>query len=378
MGERDDRRQRSRRTGGRRRTHLVPALVAFAISAIACGIVHLTVPAGTVIEVPFLTDTDGTQGAAATAQAPDRETDAAADGDAVRTEQVRTLAPTGDIPEPEAADGQAAEAPEEQEAAAAPEIASTRYELEGDARDAVAADKYAFAALTQEIAAFEERGLTVAFVLHDVEGGGELTYDADEELYPASSIKGPFTTCIYQELVEKGLADLAVVEPVARVTILESSDEGYRTLHELFGEQAFVTWLADAGVGPGSYGTLEQMVAWNYPHVSARQLALMWRHVFEYLSTTDTEASRQLASLFDAREASSVRMAVDEGVRTWSKMGWFESVSDFRSEPATVEAGTVFAESGTYVFAVMTTAPAELDSLVPLLAALDAAHDAMA
>ena len=73
-----------------------------------------------------------------------------------------------------------------------------------------------------------------------------------------------------------------------------------------------------------------------------------------------------------------MRKAVHDEVRTWSKMGWFDSFSDYRSEPATVEAGTVFAKSGTYVFSVMTTAPAELDALIPLLSALDAAHDAFA
>lgn len=253
---------------------------------------------------------------------------------------------------------------------------AVKHALEGDSATTILSST-AYGKLTQAIGALEDKGYTVAFVVHDIATGHEIAYNCDEELYPASSIKGPFTTCVYQMLVETGKARLKDVEPVARITILESSDEGYRTLHKMFGEEAFVQWLKDAGVEPGSYGSYASMVSWNYPHIGARKLELMWMHIYDYLTTSKSKAAKQLAELFDNREVSSMRKAIGDKVRTWSKMGWFDSFSNYRSEPATVEAGVVFAKSGDYVFSVMTTAPAELDAIIPLEKALNMAHVAM-
>lgn len=255
------------------------------------------------------------------------------------------------------------------------EARATKYQMEGDGAQAVQATN-ANGILTQAIGAFEDKGYTVAFVVHDMASGRELTYNSAQELYPASSIKAPFTTAIYQQLVEKGTVKLESVAPVAEPTILESSDEGYRALHRAYGEQAFIDWLKDAGVEPGSYGTYESMVAWNYPHITASQLARMWIHVYDYLSK-GTAPATQLADLLERREVSSLRRALAPDVVSWSKMGWFESASAYRSEPATVEGGVVFAKNGAYVLAVMTNAPALLDDLVPLEAALDRAHQDM-
>lgn len=288
---------------------------------------------------------------------------------AVKTTPIATAAGMQVIEKTEASlEEDAAEEPE-----AYVEPRTTKYTLEGDAASAVLATN-ANGVLTQALGNFEDKGYTVAFVVHDVKTGREITYDSDEELYPASSIKAPFTCSVYEQLVETDKVKLESVEPTAAITILESSDEGYRTLHRNYGEQHFIQWLKDAGVGPGSYGSYDSMVSWNYPHISARQLELMWEHIYDYLTTTDSEASKQLADFLERREVSSLRKALNKDTKTWSKMGWFESSSAYRSEPATVEAGTVFSEDGPYVFAVITTAPALLDELVPIHQAIYRAH----
>lgn len=252
-------------------------------------------------------------------------------------------------------------------------VRATRHKIEGDAATSVAATN-ANGILTQAIGTIEDKGYTVAFVVHDVQTGREITYNSNQELYPASSIKGPFVASVYQQLVEKGEVKLKAVEPTAKITILESSDEGYRTLIKDFGVKHFIQWLKDAGVEPGSYKTYESMTSWNYPHISARQLELMWAHLYDYLTKTDSDAAKQLADFFDKREESSLRKALDPSVRSWSKMGWFDRESEYHSAPATVEAGVVFADNGPYVVSVMTTMPALLDELVPLHRALYRAH----
>lgn len=367
------------------------------VAALACAVIALFVPAGTKVYVPLLSDIDQPK------YLDEEPEDAPANEGA--QEPVTPVAPAGTSPQQEETSATSAKPADTQDTNTQKDSAthtarersdkrstassvtekdkyadeekveprSIKHELGGEAEPLVRASN-AFGLLTQAIGAFEDEDYTVAFVIHDLANDVELTYNSDEELYPASSIKGPFTTSIYQQLIEAGEVELQNVEPVARETILESSDEGYRTLHNTYGETAFINWLKDAGVEPGSYETYESMMSWNYPHICAKQLALMWIHIYDYLTSTDSDASRQLAELFDKREVSSLRKAVDPDVRTWSKMGWFESFSDYRSEPATVEGGVVFSEEGPYVVSLMTTAPAKLDELVPLLAALDRAH----
>ncbi len=252
---------------------------------------------------------------------------------------------------------------------------SIRHKLQGPSAASVEKSP-AYADLTQQIGAFEDKDYTVAFVVHDLQTGKELTYNADEELYPASSIKAPFTTAIYQELVDKGEVQLEDVAPVAQETIIESSDEGYRELHALYGEQAFIAWLEDAGVKPGSYDSYEDMVSWNYPHICAKQFSLMWQRIYAYLGSK-TAAAKQLSGFLENRTVSSLRCALDKGTRSVSKMGWFETESDYNSKPATVEGGVVYAKEGPYVIALMTGAPALLDEIVPLERAICATHASM-
>lgn len=247
--------------------------------------------------------------------------------------------------------------------------------LGGTASEDVEATE-AYTALTQAIGSFEDKGYTVSFVVYDLNTGRELSYDSAQERYPASSIKAPYTTSVYEELVEKGSAKLEDVEPVAKITIIESSDEGYGTLHQMFHEQAYIEWLKSAFVGSGSYDGYERMTEWYYPHISANQLALMWRHIYPYL-LRDTEPAKQLAGFLEQRGTSALREALGNGVRIFSKMGWFESFSGYGSEPSTVEAGVVLATEGPYVTAVMTNAPALIEELVPIHKALDAAHKAI-
>ena len=275
--------------------------------------------------------------------------------------------------EKKAAEKKAAE--EEQKKKAATKPRQIRHKLEGTSASKVEKSNV-YGALTQAIGTFEDKDYTVAFALYDINTGVTLTYNGKEELYPASSIKAPFTTSIYQELVDKGEVSLDEVAPVAQETIVESSDEGYRALHEAYGEQAFITWLKDAGVEPGSYGSYEETVGWNYPHICAEQFSLMWRGIYTYLNTK-TEAAKQLGKFLETRTVSSLRKALDKNTRSQSKMGWFEIESDYNSMPATVEGGVVYSKQGPYIIIVMTSAPALLDEMVPLEQAITSTHVAM-
>ena len=244
--------------------------------------------------------------------------------------------------------------------------------FEGSSSDAVRASN-ANGVLSQAIGAFEDTGDDISFAMRDMMTGNTLTYDSGRIQYPASSIKAPYTASVYQQLVESGQTSMEDVFPLAEETIVVSSDEAYSELHDRYGSYAFQTWLEEAGVQPLGYESYDEMLNWNYPHLCCDQMLLMWLHLYDYLKS-DTEPSHQLADLLERRETSAMREALGTDVRTLSKMGWFDEHSDFGSEPATVECGVVFADEGTYVVSVMTTAPARIEELVPIFTALARAH----
>ncbi len=244
--------------------------------------------------------------------------------------------------------------------------------FEGTSAEAVSASN-AFGVLTQAIGEFEDTGDKVSFAVRDLTTGNTLTYDSGRPQYPASSIKAPYTCAVYELLLEKGETSYEEVRPLAEETILESSDEAYRDLHERYGMEVFSTWLQEAGVAPGEYSSYGEMLIWNYPHLNTDQLLAMWLHICDYLQT-DTPFAQHLGSLLEAREVSAMRNALGTKVKTQSKMGWFDYFGDFFSEPATVEAGIVYAPEGAYAVAVMTTAPAQIAELEPIFTALARAH----
>lgn len=246
------------------------------------------------------------------------------------------------------------------------------HEFEGSSADAVRATN-AYGVLTRAIGEFEDTGDQVSFAMLDLATGNDLRYDSGRVQYPASSIKAPYTTAVFQQLIETGQASLEEVYPIAEETIVESSDDAYSELHERYGMDIFATWLQDAGIGPGEYGSYGEMIIWHYPHINTDQLLAMWLHMYNYLQS-GTEPSQTLASFLERRTVSAMRAALGPDVRTFGKMGWFEYFGDYYSEPATVEGGVVFAPEGTYIVAVMTTAPAQISELDPIFTALARAH----
>lgn len=246
------------------------------------------------------------------------------------------------------------------------------HELEGTSAEAVKASN-AYGKITQAIDEFEDNDQAISFAMRDLTTGNSLSYDADRIQYPASSIKAPYVCSVYEELIENGETSLEEVTPLATETIIESSDDAYSDLTDKYGSEPFRTWLESAGVEPLGYESYEDMLRWHYPHINTNQLLLMWLHMYDYLQAK-TEPSNQLADLLERREVSAMRNELGTDIRTWSKMGWFDVVGDFESEPATVEGGVVFSKEGTYVVAVMTTAPADISSLQPVFNALARAH----
>ncbi|OFK23876.1 serine hydrolase [Olsenella sp. HMSC062G07] len=254
------------------------------------------------------------------------------------------------------------------------EARPVRAAIDADGGSDALASSDGYAKLTQAVGALEDRGHSVSFYLKDLSSGATLSYQPDVSRYPASSIKGPYLVAIYETMVETGQVDGASVSDLAQSLILSSDNDAFRALHRRFGESILGTWLRGFGFDTTGFGGTNPYTTYYYPYVTARQLARIWEHMNEYLSS-GTDGANYLASLFARRDESPLAMAVGPLYGSWGKAGWYPSHGALGAAPATVDAGVVFAGPRPYVVVAMSDAPSDFAALALVFAGLDAAHD---
>ena len=227
--------------------------------------------------------------------------------------------------------------------------------------------------LESAISSFEANGWSLGIYLEDLDGETCVSYNAESSFYTASSIKGPYVCALLQELVDTGQVSWEDVSDRVTRTIVDSDNDAYASLVEQYGRDFFVSWLNEHDVSLGPYETRQQYVAWKYPHSTPHQLAEEWRAVYAYLSSVSGHSS-DLAGLFQARTTSPMADVLGDRYVTLSKAGWYPKDENALFGKAANDAGVVLvpdSEGGPYIMVVMSTAPAELDQLEPVISALD-------
>lgn len=234
------------------------------------------------------------------------------------------------------------------------------------------------------IGAFEGKGGKVAVVIRCLDSDGLITYNPDELMYPASSIKGPYVTSLYQTL-EKGTlkgggTDREKAETIARLAkpaIIRSDNESYIRLHDVFGGEVFANWCVEQGICEAKSDAYERLCCrtTHYPFVTCNELASMWQASHGYLNSKGDKA-RELRGFFEKRDESPLREGVGPDATTLAKAGWFP-LDTYDKLAATVDAGIVVEGGRTYVVAIMTNAPADLDKLASMVPGIWSAHDAL-
>lgn len=234
------------------------------------------------------------------------------------------------------------------------------------------------------IGAFERSGGKAAVVIRYLDTGGFITYNPDELMYPASSIKGPYVISLYQAL-EKGTLKgagtdkekAATIARLAKPVIVSSDNESYIRLHDIFGGQVFANWCVEQGVCKAKSDAYERLCCktTHYPFVTCNELADMWQAGHGYLESRDDGAS-ELRGFFEKREESPLREGVDPHATTISKAGWFP-LDVYEKLAATVDAGIVVEDGRTYIVVIMTNAPGDLDKLASMVPGIWTAHNAL-
>ena len=226
--------------------------------------------------------------------------------------------------------------------AAAEELAARIAELEAELADAVAD--------------LEDAGYDVGYIAMSVDGTDTIEWNADTAFYGASTIKGPFClalVCTYGDEAVSSWSDTITT------CLRDSNNDSYTTLRNAYSS----TTLWDDWVEASDLGSYT--AATNYAFYSARDLAKLWAEGAEWLLSDDENATWLAAILGDTLYSTVDDIAGADGTQTCSKAGWYYGGGE--EYDTTADGGVVAYDGGTFVVAVMTSAPYDFDAVTSIM-----------
>lgn len=227
--------------------------------------------------------------------------------------------------------------------------------------DPVLADD-ALAALQDALGQAQELG-DVGVVFYDLSSGKGVTYNADVEVYGASSYKALYALYICESLVETGQVSLddslgtyggygmgwQTVRDLVENAVVNSDNDSFIALRAAFDHAGYEDWIVSLGI---DYDTALDPMS-DFPTYCPRSSAKLWREMSEYLSR-DTETSQWLSGLLSSTTRSFIRDGIaDDQVLVRNKAGWISEGDCY----STCDAGLIDIDGRTYVMSIMTSMP---------------------
>lgn len=218
------------------------------------------------------------------------------------------------------------------------------------------------ASLRDALSRAQELG-DVGVVFYDLSSGRGLTYNADVEVYGASSYKALYALYICETLVESGQVSLdgplatyggysmgwQTVRDLIENAVVNSDNDSFIALRAAFDHAGYEDWIVSLGIDCDT--ALDPMS--DFPTYCPRTSARLWREMSEYLST-DTETSQWLSGLLASTSRSFIRDGIaDEQVLVHDKAGWISEDGCY----STCDAGLIDIDGRTYVMSFMTSMP---------------------
>lgn len=220
----------------------------------------------------------------------------------------------------------------------------------------------ALAALQDALLQAQELG-DVGVVLYNLSSGKGVTYNADVEVYGASSYKALYALYICESLVETGQVSLddplgtyggysmgwQTVRDLIEAAVINSDNDSFIALRAAFDRVGYEDWIVSLGIDCDT--ALDPMS--DFPTYCPRTSAKLWREMSEYLSC-DTETSQWLSGLLASTTRSFIRDGIaDEQALVRNKAGWISEAGC----NATCDAGLIDVNGDTYIMSIMTSMP---------------------
>ena len=177
------------------------------------------------------------------------------------------------------------------------------------------------------VGVIEGQSSSCSFVFMNLATGRGISYNADQDIYGASSFKAVFANYVLSQFDTVAQIPHETMRNIA-MTLVESDNDTYRQLHYEFDDESYYQWVEDRG-----YDSTNVMEIY-YPSISARQMGRFWISNFQ-LMTNGSEVGAWYATLLGRTQTSFIRDALEnQGVEVWDKAGWddegpeLDSVSD--------------------------------------------------
>ena len=203
----------------------------------------------------------------------------------------------------------------------------------------------------------------VGVVFYDLSSGKGVTYNADAEVYGASSYKALYVLYVCELLVETGQVSLddtlgtyggysmgwLTVRDLIETSVVNSDNDSFIALRATFDQDGYEDWIAALGVEDEV--ALDPMS--DFPTYCPRTSAKLWREMSEYLSR-ESETSQWLSGLLASTTRSFIRDGIaDDHAMVRNKAGWISEAGC----NATCDAGLIDVDGDTYIMSIMSSMP---------------------
>ena len=203
----------------------------------------------------------------------------------------------------------------------------------------------------------------VGVVFYDLSSGKGVTYNADAEVYGASSYKALYVLYVCELLVETGQVSLddtlgtyggysmgwLTVRDLIETSVVNSDNDSFIALRATFDQDGYEDWIAALGVEDEV--ALDSMS--DFPTYCPRTSVKLWREMSEYLSR-ESETSQWLSGLLASTTRSFIRDGIaDDHTMVRNKAGWISEAGC----NATCDAGLIDVDGDTYIMSIMSSMP---------------------
>ena len=203
----------------------------------------------------------------------------------------------------------------------------------------------------------------VGVVFYDLSSGKGVTYNADAEVYGASSYKALYVLYVCELLVETGQVSLddalgtyggysmgwLTVRDLIETSVVNSDNDSFVALRATFDQDGYEDWIAALGVEDEV--ALDPMS--DFPTYCPRTSVKLWREMSEYLSR-ESETSQWLSGLLASTTRSFIRDGIaDDRAMVRNKAGWISEAGC----NATCDAGLIDVDGDTYIMSIMSSMP---------------------
>ena len=218
------------------------------------------------------------------------------------------------------------------------------------------------AALQDTLDQAQELG-DVGVVFYNLSSGKGVTYNADAEVYGASSYKALYVLYVCELLVETGQVSLddtlgtyggnsmgwLTVRDLIETSVVNSDNDSFVALRATFDQDGYEDWVAALGVEDEV--ALDPMS--DFPTYCPRTSVKLWREMSEYLSR-ESETSQWLSGLLASTTRSFIRDGIaDDHAMVRNKAGWISEAGC----NATCDAGLIDVDGDTYIMSIMSSMP---------------------